>query len=119
MWTVGEPISWIADNHVKGVSPSPGAITIHAGPDFSHDQWHSADATIIRELLTAAGEWLGSPVVDVWVKRWRHSKPFMTYPEPCLFLRKPGPLLLAGDAFAGPRVEGAALSGLAAASALL
>jgi hypothetical protein len=119
MWSVGEPISWIADNHIKGVSPIPGAITIHAGPEFSHDQWQSTDEAIIQELVASAGDWLGSRVIEGWVKRWRHSKPFLTYPEPCLSIRKPGPLVFAGDAFAGPRVEGAALSGMAAATKLL
>jgi renalase len=119
MWSVGEPISWIADNHVKGVSPKGGAVTVHAGPDFSHDQWLADDVTIVRELVAAAGEWLGSPVIDAQVKRWPYSKPYMTYPEPVLHLRNPGPLIFAGDAFAGPRIEGAALSGLAAAAALL
>jgi renalase len=119
MWSIGEPISWIADNYIKGVSPVPGAITIHAGPEFSHDQWRSTDETIIRELVAGAGEWLGSQVIDAWVKRWRYSKPFLTYPEPCLLIPKPGSLVFAGDAFAGPRVEGAALSGMAAAAAIL
>ncbi|MGB3714039.1 MAG: FAD-dependent oxidoreductase [Candidatus Promineifilaceae bacterium] len=119
MWFLGEPIAWIADNHVKGVSPIPGAITIHAGPDFSHDQWQSTDEAIIQELVATAGEWLGSQVIDAWVKRWLYSKPFQTYPETCLTIPKPGPLVFAGDAFAGPRVEGAVLSGMAAASSLL
>ncbi|NDJ87410.1 MAG: NAD(P)-binding protein, partial [Chloroflexi bacterium] len=30
-----EPIAWIADNAHKGVSATPGAVTIHAGPEFS------------------------------------------------------------------------------------
>ena len=54
------------------------------------------------------------------LKRWRFATPQAIWPEPCWAAADgPGPLVLAGDAFAGPRVEGAALSGLAAADALL
>ena len=118
-WSVGEPIYWMADNHLKGVSAVPGAITIHAGPEFSQSHWRSPDKIVVQELVAAAGEWLDSQVLGAWVRRWLYSKPIQTYPEPYLAIRNPGPLLFAGDAFAGPRVEGAALSGLAAASHLL
>ena len=119
MWSLGEPIAWMADNHIKGVSTIPGAITIHAGPDFSEDNWLSKDEFITNELLSAAGEWLGSEVSAAQVHRWRNSKPIMTYPEPCLLIENPGPVVFAGDAFAGPRIEGAVLSGLAAVNTLL
>jgi predicted NAD/FAD-dependent oxidoreductase len=119
MWSVGDPIAWMADNYLKGVSTISGAITIHAGPGFSEDYWHSEDEFIISELVSVAGEWLGSDIVTAQVHRWRNSKPFMTYPEPCMSIENPAPLILAGDAFAGPRVEGAVLSGLAAAGTLL
>jgi len=119
MWSLGEPIAWMADNHLKGVSAVPGAITIHAGPDFSEDHWLSEDEFIISKLLSAAGEWIGSDIEAAQVHRWRNSKPIMTYPEPCLSIKSPGPMIFAGDAFAGPRVEGAVLSGLAAADILM
>jgi hypothetical protein len=109
----------MADNHLKGVSAVPGAITIHAGPDFSEAHWLSEDEFIISKLLSAAGEWIGSDIEAAQVHRWRNSKPIMTYPEPCLSIKSPGPMIFAGDAFAGPRVEGAVLSGLAAADMLM
>jgi renalase len=119
MWPLGEPIAWLADNHRKGISPRPGAITIHAGPDFSSERWNTDDQIISRELTTTAADWLQAAVVFSQVHRWRYSKPIRTHSEPYLAIQTGAPLLFAGDAFAGPRVEGAALSGLAAADWLL
>ena len=45
--------------------------------------------------------------------RWRYAQPERTLPEPALALR--GCLVVGGDTFGGGRVEGAYLSGLAAA----
>lgn len=119
MWPTGEPIAWMADNFMKGVSPVPGTITIHAGPQFSKEHWDSADALISNRLVEAAGSWLGEKVIYSRIHRWKFSKPNWMYPDRYMAVVGPSPLLLAGDAFAGPRVEGAVLSGLAAANHLL
>jgi predicted NAD/FAD-dependent oxidoreductase len=42
---------------------------------------------------------------------WRNSKPTQVDERPCLIVSQDPPLVLAGDGFAGPRVESAALSG--------
>jgi hypothetical protein len=119
MWPVGEPLAWVADNYRKGISATPGAITLHAGPEFSHTYWEATDDEIVRRLVEAAQPWLGPTVKRSHVRRWRYSKPMWTYPQPALYCPEPAPLIFAGDAFAGPRVEGAALSGMAAARVLL
>ena len=56
---------------------------------------------------------------DVQVHGWRYSKPMQTDDRPCQIVSQDPPLVLAGDGFAGPRVEGAALSGWATAEAIL
>jgi predicted NAD/FAD-dependent oxidoreductase len=112
------PISWIADNQQKGISAVP-AITLHATDAFSVANWEREREEVARELLAAAEEWLGAAVVSFQIHGWRFSKPLQTDPQPCAVVSGHPPLVLAGDAFAGPRVEGAAVSGWAAATAVL
>jgi renalase len=114
------PIEWLADNQRKGLSPGAAAITIHATAAFSRAAFDDADAAIADALLAAAAPWLGARVAAVEVKRWRYAAPTVLHPERCLVTTTPGgQLAFAGDAFGGPRVEGAALSGLAAARRLV
>ena len=119
LWFDGEPISWMADNQRKGVSSGAGAsVTIHAGPQFSRAHWETPEAEVTATLLAAAVPWLGSVPVQTQLHRWRYSLPLRVHPERCLVVREPAAIVFAGDAFGGPRVEGAALSGLAAGAAL-
>lgn len=111
------PIAWIADNLMKGASATP-AVTIHATAAFSREHWDRDRQESVRELLQAAEPWLGSNVTEFQVHGWRYSKPIGTDEHPCLTLSQSPPLVLAGDAFAGPRLEGAVISGWAAADAL-
>ena len=112
------PIAWIADNQLKEISAEP-AVTIHATHAFSLEHWDRDRQESARALLDAAAEWLGAGIKTFQVHGWRYSKPMRVDEEPCVLLSQSPPLVLAGDAFAGPRVEGAALSGWAAAEALL
>lgn len=111
------PLSWIADNTQKHVSPQTCAVTLHAGPEFSRNHYEEDLESVGQKLVSAAEQWLGSDVIEVQVHRWRYSLPFKTFPERCLKVENS--LVFAGDAFGGPRIEGAVLSGLAAAKAIL
>jgi len=112
------PIVWIADNQLKGVSHEP-AVTIHATHAFSLAHWDRDRLESGRTLLDAAGPWLGTGIRTFQVHGWRYSKPMRVAQEPCVVVSRKPTLVLAGDAFGGPRVEGAALSGWAAAEAIL
>ena len=112
------PIAWIADNQLKGISAEP-AVIIHATHAFSLDHWDRDREESGRALLDGAAELLGAGIKTFQVHGWRYSKPMRVDEEPCVLATESPPLVLAGDAFAGPRVEGAALSGWAAAGAVL
>jgi predicted NAD/FAD-dependent oxidoreductase len=105
-------LTWLADNHQKGISPDGYAMTLHASPGFSEDYWNSDDAEIAYKLLTTAADYLDSPVIKYQVHRWRYSLPKTFHSEPYLALSEI-PLLMAGDGFVAPNIEGAALSGIA------
>lgn len=110
-------IAWIADNHMKGISTTP-AVTLHATAAFSLERWDRDRNESGRELIRDSMPWLGSDVIEFQVHGWRYSKPIRVDESPCMILSQSPPLVLAGDAFGGQRVEGAALSGWAAAENL-
>jgi len=111
-----DTFSFVADNRRKGVSDVP-AITLHLGNELSRHHWDDRPDVLEAWLLDAAAPWIGGAgIVASRVKRWRFATPQRIWPQPCWSsFDGPAPVAVAGDAFAGPKVEGAALSGVAAA----
>lgn len=118
----GEVIDWIGDNQQKEISAKP-SVTIHASADFTRQYIDEAQEKIGQMLIAVADEvgyFDANHVVATQVHRWLYAKPITLYPDRCLCLELNGlRLVFAGDAFKHARVEGAALSGLAAAAELL
>ena len=118
----GEPLDWIGDNRRKGISEAP-AVTVHAGPQWSRSHFEDDETEIVDAMISRASDHLGtdlSPaIVETFLARWRYSWVTNPHPEPCLVASGSPPLLFCGDAYGQPKVEGAALSGLAAADHLL
>ncbi len=110
-------ITWIADNRRKGISPGGTLVTIHAGPDYSRQYWGRSDADALNALASALQLFKDyrTEIMQSRLDRWRYAIPISAYRERCLAAADLPPLIFAGDAFGGPRIEGAVLSGLAAA----
>jgi predicted NAD/FAD-dependent oxidoreductase len=114
------PIYWIADNQRKGISPDVKIVTMEASPAYSRQLYDRTDEDILKSFRVDLQPFLSqnSRILEAQLKRWRYSQPMSNYPERCLVLEAPSPLVFAGDAFGEPRVEGAVLSGVAAGEAL-
>ena len=112
------PIAWLADNQQKGISPVP-SMTIHATAAFSRQHFDAAPDEVAALLVAAAAPWLdGIPetaIVERSLHRWKFAQPTTILPEPIVAACTSPPIVCCGDAFGGPKVEGAASSGLAAA----
>ena len=111
------PISWIADNQRKGLSPHATVVTLHANPEWSRIHYDAGDEQCIATFAAALAPWLGPEArLQKWeVKRWRYALPTVLHPTAFLQARTLPPLFFAGDAFGSARIEGAVLSGLAVA----
>jgi renalase len=113
------PLSFLADDRRKGASPVP-AVVVHGAPDISRRLWTASDDEVSRTLLAAAEPHLGVAADAVHVHRWRYARPTSPAPDDdALIDLAPAPIVIAGDAFTGGRVEGAIRSGDAAARHLL
>lgn len=117
-------LRWIGDNHIKGISPVPGSITIHSSSKYADANWDREPEQWIAGMVDAIKPFIKSDVVETLHHRWRFSEPTRIYKEKQPF-RKPYfmdeslHLGMAGDGFNGPRIEAAALSGMELASAII
>jgi len=112
----GGVISWIGDNIQKGVTAGKGfALTVHATAEFTRLHFDSESEAVADMLEEAASPWFVGRVTARQLHRWRYSQPLAVCDKRCLVA---GSLAVAGDAWGGPRIEGAFLSGLAAAAAI-
>jgi renalase len=106
----------------KGISAAPG-VTIHAGSQWIREPFETDEAKVPALLLAFAGERLAldlsSRLVETSLIRWRYGWVTQPHPEHCLMASEEPSLVFAGDAFGEAKVEGATLSGLAAADHLL
>ena len=113
-----DDVAFVADNVAKGVSATP-AMTLHASAAWSETHWERDTNDLAALLVDLARPWLGdATILEAQVKKWRFATPRTAWPDPC-WVSADGGIVLAGDAFDGPRVEAAHNSGLAAAHALL
>jgi predicted NAD/FAD-dependent oxidoreductase len=110
------PFSFVADNAAKGVSARP-VVTLHVAHDLSADRWEEPTDRLLADLLRLGRPWLGdADVLEARLERWRWSGPVTPWPD--RYCEAAPGLVLAGDAFGGPKVEGAYLSGAAAGTHL-
>jgi len=113
----GGPLAWIADNQQKGISSVP-ALTVHASGGFSREHFDAPPGDVAARLVEAARPWIdGDPasvVVESSLHRWKFATPTTILAEAFVAASQAPPIVCCGDAFAGPRVEGAASSGRAA-----
>jgi predicted NAD/FAD-dependent oxidoreductase len=107
-------IQWIADNTQKGISPDVTAITVHASPQFSAENYNLEKEQLAAKLLDAAKPWLPGKTTDWQIHKWRFSQPLQQIDTPFVRIGELPSLYFAGDALGSARVEGAALSGMAA-----
>ena len=111
-----QDLAFITDNCQKGVSSRP-ALTIHLSNDASLDLWDQTDETIMNFAIARARSWVEvGDVVDQSITRWRYAGPAEVLPESSATWGQEPSLVIAGEAFNGPKVEGAFNSGIDAAN---
>lgn len=104
-------IRWAADNQTKGVSPNVTAVTLHLSPEFSATHYGRTEAEVLELVRAEAEELIGASISGATMHRWKFSHARTTFPEPFVWWPEES-LGFAGDAFGGPRVEGAVLSAI-------
>lgn len=115
-------LAWVAHDSHKRREPNGTTLVFHATPEFSRRRWDDPPAEVIEALLQAASVVVPFAPRPTWTdhQRWRYAQTERHHPEAAL--RLADGLFMAGDGFGGEgsgRIEGAYLSGLAAARAIL
>jgi renalase len=115
-------LSWVARDSSKPGRHKLDCWVLHGAPGWSEAHGDDNPELVIAQLLDAfhqatSHSAVRNPVFAL-AHRWRYALPTSPLPEPCLFdsMLRVG---VCGDWCAGPRVEGAWLSGVALAEQIV
>ncbi len=115
------PLSWVARDSSKPERPARESWVLHASPSWSQAHLNDDPEVVTRELSAALALATGkmlTALVAASSHRWAFAQPNDPLNDSCLFDPASG-VGACGDWCAGPRVEGAFLSGVAMAERLL
>ena len=116
------PASWIAVNSAKPGRPETGTtLMVHSGPDWSNMNVDRDKTLLQSEIIEAATELTGldlSRADYVTIHRWLYAAVSKGAGQPCLADQE-RKIVACGDWCLGGRVEGAWLSGKAAAEYII
>lgn len=115
--SAGPLIFSIADQQKKGISKSP-AITVTLSAEAS-ERFYEASENAAKELVVSELKKRFATFVPIKIdiKKWRYAQPLKTADS--LYAEPEAQLFLAGDAFGGPSLNGAARSAKALLEHLL
>lgn len=116
------PLSWAARNSTKpGRNKKVEHLILHANPDWTASHWESPAEEVAEEMLQEFWRVSGlTPQVPNHLRghRWKYAIPSSDQAGQCLFDCTER-IAICGDWVVGGRVEGAFLSGMAAAGRIL
>ena len=116
------PLAWIARNSSKpGRRRDVETWVLHASAEWSEAHLEETPEAVQSDLLEEFWKSTGlspAPLDYVTAHRWRFALPPQPLEDRCLFDREMQ-VAACGDWCAGPRAEGAFLSGMAASGRLL
>jgi predicted NAD/FAD-dependent oxidoreductase len=111
------PLSWIARNSSKPGRPQAECWVLHASPEWSAAHIEDAPEAVCRDVLAALQQiagFAGARPIHTAAHRWRYALPAEPLSVGCLWDEE-AQVAVCGDWCQGPRIEGAFLSGVAAA----
>jgi hypothetical protein len=115
------PLSWVSGQAARPDRPAADAWMLHAGPEWSRAHLEDSHETVCALLLEAARRLPGAQpfmVLDADIHRWRYALARDPLKQGAFWF-EPKRLAVAGDWCNGSKVEGAFLSGVAAAGRLM
>jgi predicted NAD/FAD-dependent oxidoreductase len=115
------PLSWVSSQSSRPGRPAGHAWVLHASPEWSEKQLEDSQEAVTGRLLDAARRLPGATpfgVVEVTAHRWRHALADSPLDLGALWFEAER-LAIAGDWCNGSKVQGAFLSGVAAAGRIM